>query len=321
MTTQTLQITSPSSGATVKGTIVVAVTAVEVGQVNFSVDGKYGGFDSFAPFTFTLDTTRLTDGTHTVGAASANGAVHASVSVTVTNGVTPPPAPPGPAPVPLGALLFTDEFDGPAGSKPDTAKWNVHSGHAGLGLGYWNGLQNVELDGQGNLVVTAVKSGSVWDSAFLTSKPGYKGARYIETRGKPAAGVGTWNGMVWEWDWPYGSNGWELDVVEQLGREPEVNHTTMHKPPRQSGHANPLGVVLADAFHLYGAAVYKDHADFYFDGKLVWTAKASDVGLADLTANEVSACVQLNMGGWGGTPTISGPARMMVDYVRVHALA
>jgi Bacterial Ig domain/Glycosyl hydrolases family 16 len=325
--TQSLQITAPANGAVVQGQLNVSVTAVEVGQVNFAVDGKFAGYDSSSPFSFSLDTTRLPDGAHTIKAVSANGAVSSSVSVTVENAApapTPSPTPtPTPSPVSLGAVIFEDHFNGPAGAKPDTVnKWNAHSGHAGLGLGYWNGLNNMALDGNGNLIITANKiSSSLWNSGFLTSKPGWTGKRFLETRAKCAPGVGTWNGPWWEWSWPWGSSGYEIDVVEQLGREPEVNHTTLHHPPSQKGNPDQLGVVAANDFHLYAAAIYPDHIDFFFDNRKVWSVKGADVGLADLTKEKMSGCVQLNMGGWGGTPTVPGPCKLVVDYVRTSAIA
>lgn len=85
---QTITITYPKAGSTVTGTVAVAVAVTNVGQVNFSVDGKYVGSDYKAPFSWTLDTTKLKDGTHTIQAASANGAVHAFITLTVANQTT-----------------------------------------------------------------------------------------------------------------------------------------------------------------------------------------------------------------------------------------
>ena len=51
------------------------------------------------------------------------------------------------------AALFADEFDGPAGSVPDYAKWTVARGVSG------DGRRNVFLDGNSNLVVRATREG------------------------------------------------------------------------------------------------------------------------------------------------------------------
>jgi PKD repeat protein len=235
----------------------------------------------------------------------------------------------GGTPVPVGALIFNDEFNGALGTKPDTSKWIVHTGNAGLGLGVWVGSDNMQLDGNGNLAITAREAtpgnpGGKWNTGFLSGKIGYSGKRYLETRAKVAAGYGTWNGPLWEDGFPWGANAIENDVVEQLGRDPQVNHNTLHNwtvsPNKQSGNAYNSGVILANDFHIYGAAVYADHVDYYLDGVKVFTALASAVGLSDLTTFVVAAEVQLNMGGWAGTPTIPGPVTLLIDYIRVYRI-
>lgn len=253
--------------------------------------------------------------TLTVTGTSPDGTANNPQSVTVSSGG-----------LNLGSLKFSDEFDGPAGAKPDSTKWIVHTGKGGLGLGYWNGLNNMELDGSSNLVVTAVKqSNGNWNSGFLSGKSGYSGQRYLETRAKVAAGAGTWNAPLWEDEFPWGAKGTENDVIEQLGREPAIYHTTLHNwtasPNKAVGNANNTGATLSSAFHTYGAAVYSDHIDFYFDGSRVFTATASAVGLPNnLTSFLVAPQIQLNMGGWGGTVGVPGPVSMLVDYVRVYVL-
>lgn len=60
--------------------------------------------------------------------------------------------------------------------------------------------------------------------------------------------------------------------------------------------------------------------DYYFDGTLEASATAGSVGLSNLLSYRQVANVSLNMGGWAGTPTGSGPYSVVVDYVRVSAL-
>lgn len=92
-TPPTATITSPAAGATVTGTISVAVTAsdnVGVARVDLLVDGAVRGSDSSAPFAVALDTTALSNGAHTLAAravdAAGNAGTSASVAVTVQNG-------------------------------------------------------------------------------------------------------------------------------------------------------------------------------------------------------------------------------------------
>ncbi|HJZ67718.1 MAG TPA: glycoside hydrolase family 16 protein, partial [Blastocatellia bacterium] len=59
------------------------------------------------------------------------------------------------------ALRWSDEFDGPAGSAPDQTKWNYDTGGGGWGNNeletYTSRTQNAFLDGEGQLVIKAVK--------------------------------------------------------------------------------------------------------------------------------------------------------------------
>src|SRR5881394_2526012 len=56
-------------------------------------------------------------------------------------------------------LVWSDEFDGPAGAPPDAAKWVPETGGGGWGnqeRQYYTTLaNNVSLDGGGHLVITA----------------------------------------------------------------------------------------------------------------------------------------------------------------------
>src|SRR5205814_1305726 len=94
-------VTAPSSGATVAGTISVNVTASDTGSgvasVQLVVDGtSVGQPDLSNPYTFSLDTTSLTDGSHTIGATAIDGVGNvgtaASVPVIVSNAVITPDA-------------------------------------------------------------------------------------------------------------------------------------------------------------------------------------------------------------------------------------
>ncbi len=117
------------------------------------------------------------------------------------------------------SLLFSDEFDGPAGTKPDTSKWVGKTRGLASGI-HLDGMTNIQLDGTGNVVITAHKQPDGWHSGFLSAVPmgGYSGARRIEARVKVGKGQGVWNGAVWEWAAVYGQGGIEVDVCEQLGR-------------------------------------------------------------------------------------------------------
>jgi peptidoglycan hydrolase-like protein with peptidoglycan-binding domain len=94
-------ITSPANNANVSSTIQVSATAsdnVGVTSVSLYADGSLVATDNTAPYTFSLNTASLTNGSHTLFAkaydAAGNIGTSANVTVTVSNTVsTPAPQP------------------------------------------------------------------------------------------------------------------------------------------------------------------------------------------------------------------------------------
>jgi chitinase len=93
-TAPTTSITSPSNGATVSGTTTVTASASDnagVSRVEFFVDGALAATDSSAPYSFSWNTTAVSDGSHALSStaydAAGNSGSSASVSVTVDNSV------------------------------------------------------------------------------------------------------------------------------------------------------------------------------------------------------------------------------------------
>src|SRR4051794_25917903 len=102
-------VTSPTAGQTVSGKVNVAATVVDhsgsgIWLTAFRVDSSSGdpaAVDYESPFGFSLDTTKLTDGQHTLYVRSADHAgdvgPDATVTFTVDNAHAPPPGPPPPS--------------------------------------------------------------------------------------------------------------------------------------------------------------------------------------------------------------------------------
>jgi len=90
-TPPTVSLTAPSNGATVSDTITVSATAsdnVGVDHVTFQVDGSTIATDSTSPYQTSLDTTILSDGSHTIKAIAYDAAGNYdedTVTVTVDN--------------------------------------------------------------------------------------------------------------------------------------------------------------------------------------------------------------------------------------------
>ena len=92
-----VSITSPAAGASLSGTTTIEASASAdkgVSKVEFYVDGTLKGTDTSSPYNQALDTTALTNGSHTLKAiaydTTANTAEH-QINVTVTNGTDKPP--------------------------------------------------------------------------------------------------------------------------------------------------------------------------------------------------------------------------------------
>jgi hypothetical protein len=105
-TPPTVSLTAPANGASVSGTVTGSANAsdnVGVASVQFQLDGANVGVkDLVAPYTFSWDTTKSTNGAHTLRAiatdTSNNSTTSASVTVTVNNSTsdtTPPSIPTG----------------------------------------------------------------------------------------------------------------------------------------------------------------------------------------------------------------------------------
>jgi len=92
-------ITAPASGATVSGTTNITATATDnvgVAGVQFYLDGvALSGEDTSSSYAAAWDTTKSTNGSHTVSAvardAAGNRTTSAGVTVTVSNSAPPPP--------------------------------------------------------------------------------------------------------------------------------------------------------------------------------------------------------------------------------------
>ncbi len=121
-TPPTVNVISPTAGATISGTTTVSVTATDnvgVTEVQLLVDGSVvGAPDTTAPYSFSLDTRLLSNGAHTIAPraydAAGNGTA-VNIPVTVNNVVTPPAT--------TTNLVINGTFE-TAGTAGNPASWN-----------------------------------------------------------------------------------------------------------------------------------------------------------------------------------------------------
>jgi beta-glucanase (GH16 family) len=247
---------------------------------------------------------------------------------------------------PAPRLVWQDEFDGSAGTTFDRAKWTADTGGGGFGNQerefYTTRPENVALDGNGHLVITARI-----DSAGNTCWYGtcrYTSAR-LKTQGLFAQAYGRFEARLrvprgqglWPAWWMLGANidvvdwpqGGEIDVMENIGREPGIVHGTAHGP----GYAGAAGIgradtlsqgAYADDFHVFAIEWRPNDIRWYVDGRLYHDMTPADLPTGTSWVFDHPFFLLLNVavgGGWPGDPdsTTTFPQQMVVDYVRVYS--
>jgi beta-glucanase (GH16 family) len=229
-------------------------------------------------------------------------------------------------------LVWSDEFDGPKGAAPDTKKWTYDLGANGWGNKeletYTNSRENSFLDGDGHLVIRAIKTEKGYTSARLKTQ-----GLYTPTYGKIAARVKLPKGQgIWPAFWMLGDDikttGWprcgEIDVMEMIGKQPDTAHFTIHGPGYSGGGGltNSVPIANRDSFHTYGIEWAKDSITFLLDDQPVRTLTPAELPGGAKWAYNHPFFLLLNLavgGAWPGNPdeTTVFPQDYVVDWVRV----
>jgi beta-glucanase (GH16 family) len=233
-------------------------------------------------------------------------------------------------------LVWSDEFNGAAGAAPDSSKWVYDLGASGWGNQeletYTDSRENSFLDGKGHLVIRALRiSDGKYTSARLKTE-GKFSTQYgrIEARVKLPRGQGIWPAF-WMLGADVGSVGWpacgEIDIMENIGREPRVNHGSLHGPgyPRDGATALyelPNRHPLYKAFHRFAIEWSPEKIEFFVDGVSYETVTAGSLpaGASWVFKRPFFFLLNVAVGGdWPGSPdgTTVFPQEMAVDYVRV----
>jgi beta-glucanase (GH16 family) len=241
-------------------------------------------------------------------------------------------------------LTWSDEFNAPNGSSVDSSKWVLETGGGGWGneeLEYYtNRLQNAYQE-NGNLVIKVLQEKYTGADGIARN---YTSAR-LKTQGKFAQTYGRFEARIkiprgqgiWPAFWMLGDDidkvGWpdcgEIDIMENIGREPELIHGTIHGPGYSGakGIGAPFGLPtaarLAGDFHVYAVEWETDVIRFYVDDHLYETRTRSDLPKGTKWAYDHPFFLLLNVavgGSWPGNPDVSTvlPQTMLVDYVRVY---
>ena len=245
---------------------------------------------------------------------------------------------------------FADEFSGSFGRSFDFSKWSPEIGGAGWGNEelqfYTKNVENVRLDGNGNLEIRAVPlqtnngltcwyGGCRYTSARLITK-GKFSFRYgrAEARIKVPEGDGVWPAF-WMLGEDIDKTGWpncgEIDIMEFIGREPSTVYGTVHGPGYSGAGGIGRSVSLqspqkvASDFRVFAVEWSDDEIQWFLDGKHYGTVTRKDLPAGTKWVFDGPFFIILNFavgGRWPGPPgpATSFPQSMLVDYVRVAPL-
>jgi hypothetical protein len=269
-----------------------------------------------------------------------------------TSALAAPGAVPGP---PAGwTTQFSDDFSGSAGSGAGS-QWQYATGPgSNFGTGeietMTNSTSNVHLDGNGNLDITALGSGSNWTSGRIQTTSANVGAPAggeLEVTASiqqpnPGSGLGYWPAfwMLGPGQWP--ENG-EIDIMEDVNALSEVAGT-VHcgtYPGGVCNEGNGIGSGLRacsgcqTGYHTYTMIENRTNTSnesitFYLDGNQYFSVTESQVGTSTWQAafdHNLSIIFDLAMGGGfpNGvcnctTPTSSTTSggTMSVQYVAAY---
>ena len=237
---------------------------------------------------------------------------------------------------PVWTLVWSDEFDGPAGQLPDPANWSFD-----IGTGWGNRQleydtdrpENVSLDGNGNLAITARREpwmGSAYTSGRIKTQGLFEQAYgRFEARIRLPTGQGIWPAF-----WMLGSDfptvGWpecgEIDVMEYRGQEPTIVLGTVHGPGYSGGGGISARYALTGdrfdtGFHEFAIEWTEDGIVWFVDGRRYHAVDPGDTPGRWVFDHPFFILLNVAVGGnFVGPPNESTtfPQSMLVDWVRVY---
>jgi beta-glucanase (GH16 family) len=243
-------------------------------------------------------------------------------------------------------LSFHDEFDQAAKSPPDSTKWTAEIGGKGWGnqeLQYYtDSIENAFHNGNGSLVIRAKKLSAPLSLTCWYGPCEYTSARLI-TKGKFEQKYGRFEARIkvphgqgmWSAFWMLGNDidrvGWpscgEIDIMENIGKEPKTIHGTIHGPDysadKSIGAPFEIKTRFADDFHVFATEWSENKIEFFVDGKRYKTLTPKNLPKGKKWVFDHPFFLLLNFaigGPWGGNPdhTSRFPQEMVIDYVRVY---
>jgi beta-glucanase (GH16 family) len=236
-------------------------------------------------------------------------------------------------------LVWSDDFDGSAGELPDASRWTFDIGNGLEGWGnrelqyYTDRTENVSMDGNGNLVITA-RSESFGGSQFTSARIKTQGL-FEQQYGRFEASLITPYGPgIWPAFWMLGSNidevSWpqcgEIDIMELRGQEPNIIHGSIHGPGYSGGSPITKAYGLKNErfdtdYRLFAIEWDEEKIDFFVDDFLYQRIQRDDVPGEWVFDQPFFLILNVAVGGnYVGfpIPDTPFPQTMVIDYVRVY---
>lgn len=243
------------------------------------------------------------------------------------------------------SLIWSDEFNTAAGTRPSSARWTFVTGGGGWGNGesqcYTTSRSNAATNGLGQLVISALRTPghvctdghvNAFTSTRITTQSTFSVTHgRLEIRAKLPAGAGAWPAF-----WALGTNirrvGWprsgEIDVMEYTGNRPTVTTSAAHLATYLGWHwyttrISPASTTLSSRFHVYAVEWSSSSLTFYRDRTVTGTITRAQVLRHGPWPFDRPFFLLLNlaMGGTyaGKVPAgVTSPQRYVIDYVRVY---
>jgi beta-glucanase (GH16 family) len=242
-------------------------------------------------------------------------------------------------------LVWSDDFNSPG--PVDAHKWSFAIGGNGWGnneLETYTDRSDNSFVEDGHLVIKVIKETFAGPDNIIRN---YTSARiltknkFTQTYGRFEARIKIPSGQgIWPAFWMLGDNiekvGWpscgEIDIMENIGKEPSINHGTLHGPGYSAAEGVTASYVLpgakkfSDGFHVFAIEWELNVVRFYVDGTLYKTRTPADLPAEKTWVFDHPFFLILNVavgGGFPGNPdaTTIFPQTMLVDYVRVYQRA
>ncbi|MGV9713275.1 glycoside hydrolase family 16 protein [Gordonia sp. NPDC003424] len=235
-------------------------------------------------------------------------------------------------------IVASDDFTGPAGTLPSRRMWNIRTGAGGWGNGeqqtYTVSPENVSLDGDGHLRITARRDGGRITSARVDTLGKLDTANgLVAIRAKMPEGQGVHPAV-----WMLGSSlevvgypeSGEIDLFEQantrsnnsvgaIGPQTDLSTKAPWKVQRQ---VSPSEAGSADGYHVYWAYREPGLVQLGVDGQTVMRITPKDLPPQSVWVMDDPFFLVLNVAVGGQWPGPVGPgalpAEMSVDWVRMY---